>query len=223
MEPHGSIVTQAWITLDRFGERAARIMRTAIAQRDDLDTLGSQILIQINRLGPSKSQIRRERPDEEQIVHAAVVIRPLILQGDPVYHGKVMKALGLLATDATEQWRTQVTNEREAWRQIMTVARWTLQVGATNGEWQTEMRSDRAIAMDWLYADVVHADVQRQEAIKHIPEEDRLMAGLLLVRDGVVYTRSSQNLIRALKEAGALAAHPVTSRHRPAPAVPTEN
>ena len=209
MEPNASLVTQAWTTLDRFAERAARIMRTSIAQRDDLDTLGSQILIRINRLGPSKSQIRQERPEEEQIVHAAAVLRPLILQGDPVHHGKVMKALGLLAMGATEQWRTHVSNEREAWKQITTVTRWNLQVGATNGEWQTETRSDRAIAMDWLYADVVHADVQRQEAIKHIPEEDRLMAGLLLVRDGVVYTRSSQNLIRALKEAGALAPHPV--------------
>ena len=208
MEPNGSIVTQAWITLDRFAERATRIMRTGIAKRDDLDTLGNLVHIRVNPLDPSKFQIRHDRPEEAQIVHAAAVLRPLILQGDPVYHGKVMKALGLLAMGATEQWRTLVTNEREAWKQITTRARWDVQVGAANGEWQTETRSDRAIAMDWLYADVVHADAQRQDAIKHIPEEERLMAGLLLVRDGVVYTRSSLNLIRALEEAGSLSPRP---------------
>jgi hypothetical protein len=62
--------------------------------------------------------------------------------------------------------------------------------------------------MDWLYADVVHADVQRQDAIKQIPEEERLMAGLLLVRDGVVYTRSSLNSITALEEARSLTPRP---------------
>lgn len=208
MEPNGSIVTRAWITLDLFAERAARIMRTGIAQRDDLDTLGSQVQIRVNPLDPSKFQIRRERPEEAQIVHAAAVLRPLIVQRDPVFHGKVMKALGVLAIGATEQWRTLVSNEREAWKQITTCARWDVQVGATNGEWQTKTRSDRATAMDWLYADVVHADVQRQDAIKQIPEEERLMAGLLLVRDGVVYTRSSLNSITALEEARSLTPRP---------------
>jgi len=32
-------------------------------------------------------------------------------------------------------------------------------MGATDGERQTETRSDRAIAMDGLYADMVHADL----------------------------------------------------------------
>ena len=83
MEPNGSIVTRAWITLDLFAERAARIMRTGIAQRDDLDTLGSQVQIRVNPLDPAKFQIRRERPEEAQIVHAAAVLRPLIVQRDP--------------------------------------------------------------------------------------------------------------------------------------------
>jgi len=52
-----------------------------------------------------------------------------------------MRALGVLAVDATEQWRTLVTNEREVWKQITTRARWDVQVGAANGEWQTETRS----------------------------------------------------------------------------------
>lgn len=61
---------------------------------------------------------------------------------------------------------------------------------------------DREIAEHWLYADVVHSDPDREFSIRHIPETERLMAGNLWVRDGILLTRATQQLIVDLEARG---------------------
>ena len=185
-------------------------MRTDIARRPDLDMVGRQIHLRISPDRDSQVQVRRDRPEDAHIVHAAAVLRPLILQGDPVYHGTLFKALGYLTRDATAPWPEHVRNQRRAWHLLTTQSYWSMQVGDVDHGWTTEMRTDRQIAMDWLYADVVHADQAHQDAIRHIPEQDRLLAGTLLVRDGIVLTDSTTKLIGALEAASALTGRPPT-------------
>jgi hypothetical protein len=203
-----TLVTQSWRTVERFERRAAQIMRTDIAKRPDLDTVGRQIHLRIGPDGAAQVQVRRDRPEDAHIFHAAAVLRPLIIQRDPVYHGTLFKALGYLTRDAPPPWPVHVRNQKRAWQLLTTQSYWSMQIGDVDHGWTTELRTDRQIAMDWLYADVVHADTARQEAIRHIPEEDRLLAGVLLVRDGIVLTDSTTKLINALEAADALSGRP---------------
>lgn len=204
MTAGATVVSQSWQTLDWFEQRATTVLRTAIAQRDDLNRLGVEFSIEMTADG--RGRLERSRPEEDHIVAAAAKIRPLILERDPVYHGKVMNALGFLAQQAPEPEREKIAGLRKAWQTITTQVRWYLIVGDVAGTWQSQRMSDRDIAMNWLYADVIHATAENQKAIAHISEDERLYCGLVLVRDGVVLTMNTRRLIAHLDTSGHLTA-----------------
>jgi hypothetical protein len=84
---------------------------------------------------------------------------------------------------------------------------WSLGVsgGVEDGDSAT-MRSDREIAGDWLYGDLIHADPQRRQKIRHIPDHYKLLAGLLWVKDSILMVRATQQVIIDLQNQNELRA-----------------
>lgn len=180
-------------------------MDSKIAQRADVATLGStmNVIFTVNR--PGLARIEREHPLVEEIEQGATRVRPLFLEREEVHHMKVLKALGLLSKDAGPPHTEVVKQLRQAWKDFPTSSRWGLAVAsAADDAGEAPFRSDRAIAWDWLYGDLLHADPDRRQRLRHVPESERIMAGLLWVKDAVLLTMATQHLITDLEEAGGL-------------------
>jgi hypothetical protein len=87
-----------WYTLDEFCDRAERVLGSEIARRQDLATVGITVRLIASVVdGAFRYAMEREVPREADVESAAARVRPLFLQDDPVFHGKVTKAIGGLA------------------------------------------------------------------------------------------------------------------------------
>jgi len=161
------------------------------------------VIFTVNR--PNLSRIEREHPPIEEIEQGASRVRPLFLEQEEVHHMKVLKALGLLSKDAGPPHQEVVKQLRQAWRSFPTSSRWGLAVATAVDDFGTApFRSDRAIAWDWLYGDLLHADPDRRQRLRHVPDTERIMAGLLWVKDAILLTRATQQLITDLEQTGEL-------------------
>jgi hypothetical protein len=82
--------------------------------------------------------------------------------------------------------------------------RWAL--GANVGSLPTkeQLRTDRQIAHDFVYGDLVHADPKARKRLRMIPEDDRLFAAVVWIADATRRTLATKQLIADLTEAGHL-------------------
>lgn len=200
--PH---VRVAWSRLREFQDRARAVMDTAIACRADVASLGStiRIIVAVGQLGMTR--LEQDQPPVAEVVEAAVRLRPLFLDREEIHHMKVMHALGLLTRSAAPANREVVAKLKKAWGGFPSTRYWDVATARGTGDLDSApLRSDRQVAADWLYGDLVHADPERRRRIQHLSEGDRLMAGLLWVKDGILLTRATQQLIIDLETAGEL-------------------
>jgi hypothetical protein len=201
------IDARARTTLRSFLDRADRVLAGSIANRDDLDKLGSSFGVRVtaDAAGRRSTRVLRAIPDEELIVAAASRIRPLLLKNESIHFDKVTGAIGRLTMEAGEADRTSVSELKESWRSVATATRWTILVGnkLAGREWPS--MSDREIAFCWLYGDVVHADDDKRAAVAHLQPDDLLFAGLALVRDVIVHVKRTCQIIRDFERRSVLA------------------
>lgn len=154
------------------------------------------------RVGEPLSTFVREHPPVEEIEAAAARLRPLFLERDGIHYNQVAKAVSSLTQNSAPEVIQRVTACREAWRSLPGSETWFMQAGTESD--MTPQTSDRQIAKDWLYGDLIHADAEAQYRIRHIPEDDRIMAALLWVKDSILLTRATYQLIVDLEDLGEL-------------------
>jgi hypothetical protein len=152
--------------------------------------------------------MERSVPPDYLIESAAGRVRALFNQDDPIHHGKVTNALLGLLTDTTP---TAVKKElralKKAWAQDEDSYRWSLGI-ATAGDPLGQMRTDRQIARDWLYGDLVHADAEARRRLHNVPREERLSAALSWVSDVIKLTQATKQAVVDLRDVGCLAPRP---------------
>jgi hypothetical protein len=199
-----------WFTLDEFRERAERVLSSAIAQRDDLATVGTTARIIASVVdGATRYTIQRRVPRDADIESAATRVRPLFLEQDPVFHGKVMNAIsGLAQAGADDEQKATIRSLRDAWRSFEKSRRWAVGVSKEPSITHGQMRSDREIARDFLYGDLVHADPEARKRLRHISEDERLLAAVVWVADATRLTLATKQLIIDLTDAGVLSPRP---------------
>jgi len=103
--------------IDEFMNRAERVLSSEIARREDLATVGTTMRF-IGSLSERVTSWRmeREQPREADIESAAARVRPLFLNEDPVFHGKVTTAIGGLVQGAPEEIKQAIKALKKAWR-----------------------------------------------------------------------------------------------------------
>jgi hypothetical protein len=180
-------------------------MDSVLARRVDVATLGSSMHI-LGVIGrPDLHQIGWEQPPVEAIEQAAIRLRPIFLENEEVFYNKVMNALGYLAQAAPRESRRVIIDVKTAWKELTRGMYWSLAVAAdAEGRGSAPMRTDREIALDWLYGDLVHADPQRRHHLRNVPRHYKVLAGLLWAKDGILLTRATQQLITDLSDLGQL-------------------
>jgi len=199
---------EAWFTLDQFHDRAQRVLDCRIAQREDLATLGTQIHVLLS-VQQGRHQVTWEAAGEEEIESAAVRIRPLFLKDETVFHAKVMNALLHLTQQGPDSHRALLREGKKAWAGHKGGYRWKMTSAIVDGPpLMGRMLSDREIARDFMYGDLVHADPDARARLKHVPMEDRLWAAASWITDAIKLTETTRRIIIDLIDAGALASRP---------------
>lgn len=199
-----SETARSWFYIDEFQYRAAMVLDLRIAKREDLATIGTQMQVLVASQ-QGRHRISMDYPPEDDIELAATRIRPLFNQDDPVYHGHVMKGIGYLAQAAPQPQRDFIKLGRKAWAAHDRSTRWSLAV-SEGGHDFSKMRTDREIARDFIYADLVHADAEARARLRLIPRSERLLAATTWVTDAIKLTEVTRRLIIDLTDAGCLAA-----------------
>lgn len=82
-------------------------MATAAAQREDLATIGSTLKVMI-RVGQPHQDVESSHLCEQELVHAAALLRPVTQKKESVHLGRVINAIALLVQDAPEPVRAHV-------------------------------------------------------------------------------------------------------------------
>jgi hypothetical protein len=138
----------------------------------------------------------------------AARVRPLILQNDPVYHGKVLNALGLVLkdTDGLVEAKAYVEWLRQRWRGIDSssneMSAYSIQKGRVDGTGTPSNISDNTLAFGWFYGDVVHADETRRQATAEFTVLDRFEAAVPVVAKAAWLAHATLDFIEQLRDAG---------------------
>jgi hypothetical protein len=145
-------------------------------------------------------------PPEEQMESFAARVRPLLLDGDPVYLPKVLKALSYFVREVPE-YQLACRQLRDRWKDVDPrdgeLAGYLVQQVDTGKE-TSSTASDSVLALAWLYGDVVHADAGRQAAAGDISIDERYRSAAHTVARIAVLLLDTFGLVMHLRNEGVL-------------------
>ncbi|MFU8854948.1 hypothetical protein ACNAW0_28860 [Micromonospora sp. SL1-18] len=192
--------------LRRFTVRARRVEEHSLASDKQRLMKWSQGTFTLTFEAESgKAAMTWELPDEESLDSLAARCRPFLLQGDPVYHGKVTNALGFFLRAAPDELREHLQNIRDGWRPLDPADRRTLGYESRAGsltEAFGELVTDKELAYAWLYGDLVHADDSTEDRIRGHDIDSRFQAGALFITNVAVKSIITLNLLRQAQSDG---------------------
>lgn len=156
------------------------------------------------------TSVMRRIPPEESIESLAARVRPLILQNDPVHHGKVLNALGFLLKDidglveakAYVEWLRKRWGSSDA--SSNEINAYSIQKARVDGTGVPSDISYTTLAFGWFYGDVVHADEARRQATAEFSVLDRFEAAVPVVAKAAWLARATLDFIEQLRDAGHL-------------------
>lgn len=147
-------------------------------------------------------------PNEEQIKSAAARLRPLLLEREVAYHGKVMAALLYFARQgsAPEEIVSMLRELKRRWSAIKPNGKNLLfyEVHQKQGDEAATRISDNELAFAWIYGDVVHADAERRAATERYGVLERFRAAVPVIALFMLHTIFTLSLVERLVKAGAL-------------------
>jgi hypothetical protein len=194
--------------VEAFVLRARRVAQHSLAA--DLKALlalaqGSMTLEFDHSTG--KQFLTRPVPDEETTESAAARVRPILLNSEPVYWGKTLKALSFLGRGKPNFRDEAIRDLREVWKKVQPPAgkarAYYVQVQKEDAPEPTAA-TDNALGLAWFYGDVVHADLLRRAEGDAFGINERYRAAAMLVAIAMVSTIMTLNLIIKLRAEGIL-------------------
>jgi hypothetical protein len=193
--------------IDAYLGAANQVLNCSLAKREELETLGQNFSITPNVGGnPDRPwRIAVDRPHEEEIEAAAARLRKIMVaQEEDVYLGKILKIISRYTdAEARQLWVTPI---RQMWDGFTDMHYFSAGgIPVSEGEGATfSLLKDRQIAIDWLYGELLHYDVERRERIKYVGDETKFQAGLLWAKDSIILVWSVRNLIVELQDLSRL-------------------
>lgn len=220
--PADEVAARSRATLEAFVLRARRVVAHSLM--DDRKAFG-RILNPTTTLlvhrGTGQQKIRTTLPDEEVVESAAARVRPIILNGDPVFHGRAMKALkqllrSYLSTGGDEfdpSARAFFDRLTEDWKKAHPSAEsmgraYTVTYEGPGLPEAGVTHSDTQLGLAWFYGDVVHADTERRESTAHVGIRNRYAAATSLVAGVMWVTEGTLSFIEDQQERGRLGLDP---------------
>jgi hypothetical protein len=147
------------------------------------------IWVEVNtKTGEESHRLRTEYPPEEALESLASRVRPLILNGEPIFYEKALNALEELVGTSILNDEIDLDWWHRSWRAAVDAnlapqAYWVATPSGTT--------TDRKLMYAWLYGDVVHAQSPRSAVIRDLSIDQRYFAaapGIARICNRVIYT-----------------------------------
>lgn len=195
-------------TIAAFTLRARRIEEHSVLQDKERVLAWASVQWHFGARPDGRMELVQELPDEEVFESAAARVRPILLQGDPVSHTKLIPALSYFLQDADEDIRKTLASLRADWKRLLPTGgaqrAYKVIVAGPGIPEDLQAASDSELAMGWFYGDVVHADTDRKAATDVYGIRERYRAAVGVVAGGLVMTIRTLNFIRQLDRAGLI-------------------
>lgn len=203
VEKKADVAARSLARVTLFVTRARRVEEHSLAA-DKPKLLGWARGEMTVTVADGRAMLSRQFPPEELLDSLAARCRPFILNNDPVYHQRVGRALSYLLRGDTDRSR-QLTDLRADWDRLdpsdTSALGYLARVGPVGGSLEPAV-TDKALALAWLYGDLVHADDDITERVGQHDINARFEAGVGLVAKIAVLTISTLNFIRDARTAG---------------------
>jgi hypothetical protein len=189
-------------TVDAFVLRARRIREHSLwhGPQTPVDLFNPKWHVEVRPDG--STWVMSSYPPEEQVESLAARVRPLILERDQVYFRRVLEALGFLLRGADEEHREDLQTLRRRWAAVdprgRRLAAYRLDRIDADRPDEQGRAVDSALALAWLYGDVVHADVDGHEDAAAFSVVDRYRAATHAVARIAVASRDTLEFIEFL-------------------------
>lgn len=201
--------TRQQTCLESFVLRARRVEAHSLAADLPQVLQWASHQMKLEGTADGRTWLVQRLPPEELLESAAARVRPLILQRDPIYYGKVLNAISsLIDPDQRANAARHLEHLRKSWKQVNPQSReiraYTVQVTEIQtGESSDALTADR-LAFAWIYGDSVHADPDRRAEAEVFGIDERYRAAAGIVAELILITIATLNLVRALQAAGLL-------------------
>jgi hypothetical protein len=191
--------------LSKFVLRARRIEAHSLNRDKDALAALAHMVISMHRHTDGTAELVHVLPPEELVESAAARVRPVLLDGDPVYWGKTLAALGYFVQDDADLTAIVKVLRRD-WRKLMprdgSMRGYSLIVAGSGLSEDSQTLPDSIMAASWFYGDVVHADPERQAEAVHAGISERYRAAAVMVAGAVMLTVATLNLVRQARDRG---------------------
>jgi hypothetical protein len=199
-------------TLKEFILRARKIKNHSLVK--DWEALKSHAVVErkveLDETGEAKTTLRLP-VNEEAFESLAARVRPITLKDERIHHAQVFRAIYQLLGDGREQspfW-SRFSKLKDRWKKVTAsgnkIHTYGVQIMSEDGSFKTEMISDIALAKAWLYRDLVHANLTKDEVgAVNLPLEERYVAAVHIYSFIAVLVVLTLELVQAIHDSGKI-------------------
>jgi hypothetical protein len=169
-------------------------------KRDDFDDLGHTFTL-TPVAGTTSFEVSMHVPPKAEVEQAIARLRPIVLNDDPIFWAKVLKAVSARANDG-DRVKEAVKPLRDAWKIFPPKYMTFMATNTETGESYTG--DDSEIVMDWLYSELLHAMVEPAKRIAMVTDEVKWQTATNFARDGITITLNTAKAIRRWADEGLI-------------------
>lgn len=143
-------------------------------------------------------------PDVEAMESMAARVRPLILHNEVANFSNVLESVGYLVRDLPKDEYLRIAHQtlKKAWKarrpeagRKLAYEVWVDDLGAI---------TDVDLALAWLYADLIHQDLDAHMRALKVDQRGRYQAGVLVLCSVAYHVKAAMNLVRMIADRGLI-------------------
>ena len=195
--------------LESFVVRARRVREHSLAKDEELLSATGSGTLQYQAAPGGHQTLRFVVPDEERVESAAARVRPLVLERDPSFYAKALKALRFLASGSLQSDSVRDLEDLAArWRSTTTRnggrVGYYVSLLSSSDETPPESVTDTQLAWAYIYGDTVHADENELGRTRRFGITQRFRAAARLVCELIQLAMATLALIERIRAQGLL-------------------
>lgn len=192
---------QAERTIRQFLKRADSVAECEMLKHDDFNKFGREFTMNVIVGTSQVTDVTVKMAPKIEVEQAIARLRPVVLNDDPIFWAKVLKAVSARAVDR-DRIKAEVTGWKKAWNAFPPRYMTYMVSNTKTGEFYEG--NDADIAIDWIYSELLHAKTEPAERIRLVQDEVKWQTANNFARDGINITLNLARAIRRWAEEGPI-------------------
>jgi hypothetical protein len=192
---------QAEQTLRQFLKRADSVAECEMLKHEDFESFGHVFTLTPVPGTTHDFEVSVRMAPKHEVEQAIARLRPVVLNDDPIFWAKVLKAISARAVDR-DQIKDEITRWKKAWNAFPPKYMTYMVANTQTGE--SYEGDDADIAIDWIYSELLHAKTEAAERIRLVQDEVKWQTANNFARDGINITLNLARAIRTWAEDGLI-------------------